>query len=544
MRRLVIALALCLAGPAQAYDLALVIGNRDYERLPDVAEGGEVGPIVERLRRAGFEVVARTDADRRALNEAVERFVARAPGAERLLVVLDGHFLRSDRDWFLIPVDGRETSLAKLPRRALPVSALMSVLASKPAERAVMVLGTSGRSGEVSPYLRRGLVSLPEEPGFVMIGGAAGVTDPFVRDTLAVPGQAFDARDLRRLDVAIEGLADPPMTFVPEGRELAPPEGGDPAEREVWEAVRRADTERAYVGYLDRFPEGAHAGDASRRLDALRRDPARRAREGEDELNLGREDRRRIQTALSVLGFDPRGVDGIFGPGTRAAVGAWQRSQNLPETGYLAADQLARLSDQAVRRAAEREAEAEAQRAETRRLDEAYWDRAAGEGAAGLRAYLERFPNGLHADEARERLGAFQSEARGSAALADARDWDEARAADRAPAYRRYLEAHPEGAFAEAARARIGELRERRGGREAAEAATAAEDALGLTPVTRGLVEGRLEAFGFEPGAVDGVFDDATRRAIRRYQRSRGLEPTGHLDQGVVARILADSILR
>ena len=34
-------------------------------------------------------------------------------------------------------------------------------------------------------------------------------------------------------------------------------------------------------------------------------------------------------------GHDPRGVDGIFGPGTRAALSAWQTAEGLEATGYL-----------------------------------------------------------------------------------------------------------------------------------------------------------------------------------------------------------------
>ena len=265
----------------------------------------------------------------------------------------------------------------------------------------------------------------------------------------------------------------------------------------------------------------------------------------EDALDLGREDRRRVQTALAMLGFDPRGIDGVFGPGTRAALAAWQSARGSEPTGHLDADQLASLLDQAGRRAAEIEAEAAAERAEARRRDAAAWAET-GEGgdAAGLRAYLERYPDGLFAERASERLAALEHETRDGAALADARDWDRARGKDRVRAYRRYVERHPDGAFVEAARARIAELKGRTDDPGRREAAREAERSLGLTPVTQGLIEGRLEVFGFEPGTVDGRFDSDTRRAIRRYQRSRELEPTGYLDQQAVVRILADSILR
>lgn len=39
-----------------------------------------------------------------------------------------------------------------------------------------------------------------------------------------------------------------------------------------------------------------------------------------------------LQTALELLGFDPHGLDGVFGPGARAALTSFQNANGLPET--------------------------------------------------------------------------------------------------------------------------------------------------------------------------------------------------------------------
>jgi hypothetical protein len=39
-----------------------------------------------------------------------------------------------------------------------------------------------------------------------------------------------------------------------------------------------------------------------------------------------------LQRALEVLGFNPNGLDGVIGPGTRAALTSFQRANGLPET--------------------------------------------------------------------------------------------------------------------------------------------------------------------------------------------------------------------
>ena len=53
---------------------------------------------------------------------------------------------------------------------------------------------------------------------------------------------------------------------------------------------------------------------------------------------------RDIQARLLVLGFDPNGIDGSIGRGTRAAVSAWQVSVGAPATGFLETTQLQKLT--------------------------------------------------------------------------------------------------------------------------------------------------------------------------------------------------------
>ncbi len=66
----------------------------------------------------------------------------------------------------------------------------------------------------------------------------------------------------------------------------------------------------------------------------------------EQALDLSKQDIRDLQARLLVLGHDPNGVDGLAGRGTRAALGAWQAGQGVAATGYLNADQRARLQAQ------------------------------------------------------------------------------------------------------------------------------------------------------------------------------------------------------
>ncbi|WP_305971378.1 MULTISPECIES: peptidoglycan-binding protein [unclassified Mameliella] len=65
-------------------------------------------------------------------------------------------------------------------------------------------------------------------------------------------------------------------------------------------------------------------------------------------LGLLFDDRQEIQNRLTLLGFDTRGADGIFGPGTRDAMREWQRSNGLEPTGFLDRTQLDMLNRQSA----------------------------------------------------------------------------------------------------------------------------------------------------------------------------------------------------
>ena len=52
---------------------------------------------------------------------------------------------------------------------------------------------------------------------------------------------------------------------------------------------------------------------------------------------------RTAQACLTYLGFDPKGVDGIMGNGTRAALRAFQASRGLPPTAMLDTNTVHRL---------------------------------------------------------------------------------------------------------------------------------------------------------------------------------------------------------
>lgn len=134
--------------------------------------------------------------------------------------------------------------------------------------------------------------------------------------------------------------------------------------------------------------------------------------------------------------------------------------------------------------------------------------------------------------------------------------WDAAETLGSRMGYEAYLRAYPEGRFSGLARQRLREIAAtdpRRPGqgdgqqpdagaadRAKRQAARAAEESLDLPPGLRLMLETRLAEQQFDPGAVDGSFDRDTRRALRRYQRSRQLEVTGFVTRETMLRLLAE----
>ena len=73
------------------------------------------------------------------------------------------------------------------------------------------------------------------------------------------------------------------------------------------------------------------------------------AEAAERRLRLEPADRQRLQVALTSLGFDTRGDDGVFGPRSREMIAHWQKARNQPATGFVTkAQQQALLKEAAA----------------------------------------------------------------------------------------------------------------------------------------------------------------------------------------------------
>ena len=170
--------------------------------------------------------------------------------------------------------------------------------------------------------------------GVTVIRGPAMDVARYAARDMARTGR-FVRRAAIEYELQIEGYAPQEQVIVREG-DVSPPRGAidpplpDPfanraADDVSWRLAQEADSAEGYKTYLNGFPDGAHVNAARRRISALTSEPFYRERRAEEDLELDRDARRAIQRDLTILGHDTRGIDGVFGNGTRGPSGAGRK---------------------------------------------------------------------------------------------------------------------------------------------------------------------------------------------------------------------------
>ena len=475
---------------AWAEDLVIIIGNERYDGRPRVSDAGRAAmrTLQAAYEREGFAIMRARDIKGEPLRGLLADFETRAKNADRVVVHYAGHLTPSAMNLRLVPRDlSRDRTVVRRSMGTVSLDVLYEILAHRPGKSALILatpLQDVGQGIARGPHIPNGLL--------VMAGPTRKLNQVVVEEFL---GDGASAAALQRAhgDLTIAGyVSDEAFLARPEDSGAA--DGGSLdrdndafAEMSAWRQAAQTGTHASLRDYLKEYPNGMFAHEAASRLSAL--GPEVSVEEQiEKDLNLTRSQRRQIQENLTLLGFDTRGVDGIFGNGTRRAIASWQRSERFRDSGFLDQVQIRVLANGARDKKAELERQAEAEKIAREREDLDYWRRTGASGDEDdLNAYLERYPDGLFAAQARRLLI---------------------------------------------------EIGASRVGNSNAEA-EAVEAKLGLNSRTRRIVEQRLAALDLDPGPVDGTFDHETRRAIAEFQRRRDLDVTGYLTNQTVGQLIA-----
>ena len=420
--------AVLLLGPsALADNLALIVGNNDYAHAPDAETAArDARSVAKALRDAGWDVTLGTDLDRSKMRDLIRAFAGKVGSADRLVIYYSGHALRTGGATYLAPVDTRANTLTDVIFDGVPLDLLFRTAAEKAGSAVIFLDGAQLRGFTPTDFVEPGLAALEGPEGVVIVSAAEPgkairrsawrdsrfsqlITSRFLQPGAAV----MDSAAAAWTPTYVIGEADADFVLVPAPKSVTGDEDGLGREIELayWRTAERSGKAEDYRAYLERYPEGVFAAFARDRLgigaaaaapEEPKVDPKVAA---EAALNLSRIRKRKIQEWLLALGHNPRGIDGLFGRGSRAAIRGWQRASGLEQTGYLDKDQLSRLNREGEAALAEQRRIAEEKRRIAEAEDNGYWSATGARGnVAGYRAYLERYPQGLHAAAARAAL--------------------------------------------------------------------------------------------------------------------------------------------
>ncbi|GAB2175700.1 hypothetical protein DLREEDagr8_12580 [Dongia sp. agr-C8] len=324
-----------------------MIGNSSY--------GGEIGDLAnpandarlmaDTLRKLGFEVIERIDADQKQMQRAVIDFgksLSQAGSEATGLFYYAGHGLQVDGENYLIPVNA-----AINDERDVEVEAVASNLVLKQmdfAGNAVnIVILDACRNNPLSRSFRSQVSGLAEPrrkprgsfiaystaPGDVAADGASR-NSPYTRalvDAMQKPGAALEEifRDVRSSVMAAtkqkqvpwdSSSLTAPFYFIPptetaaaaEAPPPAPAPGGDTKAVELayWNAIANSSNPAMFQNYLKKYPNGEFADLAAAKLEELKQPAAEKSRTPEAPADAGAEIAELDATYVAVQGANIR----------------------------------------------------------------------------------------------------------------------------------------------------------------------------------------------------------------------------------------------
>ncbi len=150
MTRTLLGIAFALAATVSFADdrVALVIGNSAYTEVASLQNPkNDATDLAAELSKVGFTVEKVLDADRRAMEMAVDRFVKRISSESAALFHYSGHGMQVNNQNYLIPVDFRMTDEASVKFDAVSASKVHERMLGAGARLSMLVLDACRNNG-------------------------------------------------------------------------------------------------------------------------------------------------------------------------------------------------------------------------------------------------------------------------------------------------------------------------------------------------------------------------------------------------------------
>ena len=297
------------AGSRADSRLALIIGNSNYDESPLANPLNDAADMASTLEDLGFEVMLRTDADRREMAGAIREFGRRLKDQRGVgLFYYAGHGVQLDRRNYLIPVNAQLQEEDEIPYESIDVGSVLAKMESAGNSLNILILDAC-RSNPFPQRFRssnRGLARADAPVGSLVVyatapgkvaadgDGRNGIFTAHLLRNLKQSGLSL-TQIIRQTRAAVVKqtngsqvpwessslLKDFYLTPNEEqsvaaaiefSTDNATESNADPLDALFWKSAQAGNTDEEYLAYLEQFPAGTFAALARARLKIHRQE--------------------------------------------------------------------------------------------------------------------------------------------------------------------------------------------------------------------------------------------------------------------------------
>ena len=175
--------------------IALVVGNAAYAKSPLATAANDAGLIAQTLQAAGFDVIGARDLDGDTLRKSFRDFIQKAEssGPDTVaMVYLAGYGLQLAGENYFVPVNSAINRDTDVPIEALRTGDYIRQLASLPLKAGIVVLDAARQQPFVNGQIASGLALVEADPHMLIAFNAApGTVAPAEQGAYGVYAQSL-----------------------------------------------------------------------------------------------------------------------------------------------------------------------------------------------------------------------------------------------------------------------------------------------------------------------------------------------------------------